>query len=213
MHAEPDLRKLVHQAGRRCLLLAELVRYRRLPVSAEDDRIVSFVTIEALNLWMGFCRSYFLSTALRARDGSGQRITVGVAPPTSQQNALTVAIHKEYPKRRSQMGPWSHRDEPPWQDVRVFGRVLGELKPSNLGVAHAALGHSTRAPQHLPVLRNFYAHRSEGSANRARTICRSYALSPSLRPSELLCTRLPGRPQTLLADWIDDLRVIIQGMV
>jgi len=213
MHREPDLGALVAKASRRALMLREIVRIQQPPVSHAESRAVAYVTIEAFNLWSLFCRMYYLSTALRARDGSGSRVTLGVAPPKTEEEALTVAIHQENRSKRGQFGGWTHRDEPAWENVTVFGRVLSAIQPSNLATAQAGLGAMTRAPADLQTIRNFYAHRSELTASKARGVARRYALSSGLRPSDLLCTRLPGRPQGLLADWVDELVIVIRGMV
>lgn len=45
-----------------------------------------------------------------------------------------------------------------------------------------------------------------------QTIARGVGVSARLRPSDILCSRAPGRPQNVLADWLDDIRNIASLM-
>ena len=104
------------------------------------------------------------------------------------------------------LGP---RDEPTWHDPTVLLRLVRELNCSSLPQVTTALGYATTAFKDLPVFRNFFAHRNEGTAAKTANVARRCTLSPALRPSEILCARRAGRPQSVLSEWLDDLHNVI----
>ena len=208
----PHLVDLSDKAGRRLIRLRELVRLRAIPLSDEDDRAFSFVCIEAANLWARYSRSFYLSCAARARDASGVRVAHLTASARTHQDALTVAIHGITPRLLGKSAPWTSRDEPDWRQPAVLDRALFLLGATNLPKVRAAFALPNNVFRDLPTFRNFYAHRGMETANRVRHVARSYALPGDLHPTEILGTRLTGRPQCILADWVDELRQVIDLM-
>lgn len=204
------LGRLEGVAIRRALRLRSLVDAYSLPVTPERERVVSYVTIEALNLWASFARAYYLSSALGARIRAGGRVTVQLQGIRTPGDAITFSVVKI--QRRRGTGPWKRRDEPAWHDPNTLLTLFGYLGASNLNEVHRAFGYQTGVFRQLPTFRNFFAHRNEETARKTADIARGYGLSPRLRPSEVLCTRSVGRPQNILADWLDDLRNVIQLM-
>jgi hypothetical protein len=181
-------------------------------VDQEDDRFCSFVTIEALNLWTIFARSFFYSTALGTADRAGGRVTVAILGVVTRDDALTLAIHATRPWLRNRIGPWRRFEEPIWHRPGDYLGAITALNPSNLATVQAALSYNSRVFNDLPAFRNYYAHKSEETAKEARKLAPAHGLSPLLRPTEIMCSRLPGRPQTLIADFLDDLRAVIELM-
>jgi hypothetical protein len=212
MHAVRRLEALTTQAARRARLLKLLVERRSLPLSPEDGRTVAYVCIEAPNLWAQFSRSYYLSTALRARDATGQRITHGLAHIRSHDDALTEAVYLKRPKLQKQgrLPPWTWVEEPRWHEPRVLLDVVSHLMPSNLSKLNVALAVQTTFFTDSIAFRNFFAHRSKSTVELARALATGYGLSPRLRPADLLSSRAKGRPQSVLADWLDDLAAVIE---
>ncbi len=211
MNRRAEVGSLVRTATRRCLELKSLVRLITVPTTAADDRTVAFVCIEAANVWMGFARAYFVSTALRAKL-NGRRITITAIPMRTNVDALAFAIRVTNPRSFARGGPFGHRDEPDWQQTSVLARLTSALGASNQGLVRAGISVSTRAFVDLPVFRNFYAHRSEGTVVRIRKVARNYPINQGLHPTQMLCTVLPARPQSLLSDWLDDIRGSMEAM-
>lgn len=209
IHATRDLTKLEHMAARRTLRLRALVDGYNPPVSPEHDRLISYVTIETVNLWAGFSRAYYLSCVLGARTTAGARITFSRAGVSTPHDALRLAVATFNPRFRGAPTTWRRRDEPAWHDIAVLLRLVTELACSSLPDVRVALGYTTTVFQHLPVFRNFFAHRNEDTARKTSNIARGYALSPRLRPAELLVSRRPGRPQSVICDWLDDMYNVI----
>lgn len=218
MRHSQDLRKLHRSA------LERLVRLRSL---AEDislsrhvqvrDETVTYCVVELYNLWYGFSRALYLSSAFCARDGAGVKVALSrVARPASIEDALGVAIRRNKPNVAARGAPWNWWDEPAWESSRVLLNSLDELGASNYTQVSAALSLKTLTPviAHAKKFRNFYAHRGLGTSNMLTGIMASYTRSSSVRPSEalLLPMTIRGvtRPQILLLDWLDDLGNIIQ---
>lgn len=191
--------------------MRNLVDHVSSPLDEEEKRAIAFATIEALNMWGMFARAFFLSCALGARDPNGARIVTN-APIANYDDAITFAVHAAKPQLRAKKGPWTHWDEPTWHDTHIFLSLMTQLSPNNLGSITGAMGYPTTVFRDLPTCRNFFAHRCEATAVKVSRVARRNGINPSLRPMDVLSSRLAQRPQNVLADWIDDLRTIIELM-
>jgi hypothetical protein len=171
------------------------------------------VTIELLNLWANFCRSYYLSCILRPRRVRGGKVVATGFGGTTFADAIAVVMsrHKPY-VRPSPNGTFKRRDEPPWFDVQVLTTSCQAIGCSNLTHIQAAVSTGTRAFLDLPVFRNFFAHRNEDSAAKARMAAATRYSIPAIRrhPADIVAARPYGRPVPLLVDWIDDIRVTVE---
>jgi len=212
MRPTPYLARLERRAVERALRLRSLADSCSGPVTAEADRLVSFLAIETLNLWASFARSYYLSCVMGAKTRAGARVTVANATVRTFDDAIRLAVWTFKPKLKTSSGPFTHRDEPAWHDTTVLLRLVTAIGSSTTSQTTTALGYSTTVFRDLPVFRNFFAHRCEGTAVKAANVARRYSLSPALRPSEILCARRLGRPQSVLSDWIDDVRNVVSGL-
>jgi len=195
-------------ATRRALTLRTLVHHYPTAVGSKEDRVVSYVAIEALNLWASFVRSYYLSCVLGVKTRAGLKITISMPGISTASDAVIFSIRRMKPGVNTAQKLY-RRDEPAWHEPHTILTLLAALGSSNLSQVHAALGYRTSAFKHLPTFRNFFAHRNEDTAKKTVQIARSYGISTKLRPSEILCTRLGRRPQNVLADWLDDVRNVI----
>jgi hypothetical protein len=205
------LGKLERTAIRRAFRLRRLVEAYSAPLGPEREPIVSYVTIEALNLWTSFARAYYLSCVLGARVRAGQRVTLQQQGIVTVGDAITFSVRRLMRRSRG-TGPWKRRDEPTWHDPRTLLKLFRFLGASNLNDLQRAFGYQTLVFAHLPTVRNFFAHRNEETAGKTIQIARGYGLSPRLRPSELLCTRPQGKTQNILSEWLLDLRNVIELM-
>lgn len=175
----------------------------------EANRLLSYVAVEALNLWSLFVRSYTLSLALRPSRCAGGRIALSHPGISVPHDILIVAMALLRPMRPpSATGTWSRRDEPAWHDTHSLLRCATFLGTSNLADVQAALSIGSRVFNDLPVFRNFFGHRNATSYQAASSLALHYAI-PVGHPGEILRARPAGRPYPLMVDWIDDLGVVI----
>jgi hypothetical protein len=205
MRPVSQLSKLKAVATRRGRRLKRLVDALSLPINAEVDRVVAFATIETLNLWGSFLRAFYISCFLGARRPLGGRVKIVVPCPRTAVEALTFAMATIKAKP---MPPSARRYEPAWHDHNNILKLFTACNASNLPEVQAAFSYSTTMFVELPVMRNFFAHRNGDTAGSARDVARKLGLSVALRPSEILCSRGPGRPQNVLADWLDDFSLV-----
>lgn len=207
MRAVAELGRLWKQCARRLVCLRAFVEACQIPVSSEEDRVISYVTIEGVNLWASFVREYYVSCALGARCMAGARVTIAVGGIRNSGDAITFAIR--YFMSGKKGPPWQRRDEPVWYRPNTLLQLMQALGTSNMAQVRAGFGYQTPAFTHMPTFRNFFAHRNEETARKVATIASYYGLSSAMRPSGILRSRSWGRPQSVLADWLDDIRQVV----
>jgi len=170
---------------------------------------MSYVLIEAANLWEGYCRAFYLSTALRARNHTGRRITLTYSQPIrSLTDAITVAVHLNDSSKRTRSGPWTLRDEPTWCNAGFLSKVLRHVGADNLGEVERAMGLLPGAMNDLRRTRNYFAHKSERSTRSVTGLAREYGFTLPLDPMTLLWSPAPRRLRPSTADpiiirWLD----------
>jgi len=170
------------------------------------DRTTAFITIELQSTWANFIRAYYLSCWRSPLMADGHRVML-VIPPGVSPDGLGFAVKRW---RRSATltptGQWHRRDEPTWHDPNTLLTLAGDLSFSNGAGISAAFSSGTRVFLDLPVYRNFFAHRGEGTFHAAmHNAAIQYDITWAATPSKALLSRPPGWPQSLLADWIDDM--------
>jgi len=172
------------------------------------DQLASFLSIEATNLWAEFTRSYFVLALAVTMTTTGQRIHTRFPPGTSITTAL--AQMPQVLKRRTQAP--MRRDEPTWHSRREFLRTITLAGVTNSEQIAAALSLPSRVIDHLPTVRNFYAHRNEDTVLKVRRLALRYALPQMDHPTNLVRTRVTGRPSTILEEWLAELDTVIAAM-
>jgi hypothetical protein len=201
------LRKVAH---RRIAKLRPTVSMLSLPLAPESDRILAWAMIEALTLWAGFLRAYYLSATIHAKTSSGAKITLSTSSFSDIQSALRFAVQllKDPKFRKNSV---SRRDEPAWHNTSSYLRLLQRIGVSNLSQVRAAFAYRTTVFDHLPTIRNFYAHRCDDTSRKVGNVGIRLGLTttPSLHATEIMCSRLPKRPQNVATDWLDDIRNVI----
>jgi len=211
MTVEPRLASLRRQALRRLDRLALLYVQAATGPPEELDRIVAHVVIETASTWAQYCRFYYLSSALGARDATGRPVLRPANRLGSVDAALTRAIYKFNPRLRGKTGPWDPRDEPDWTDPSVLSKAVRLVGASNAPQVARAVSANTRALRDLRTFRNFYAHRGHRSAERARELAsRQYRLRNRAHPTQLLWSFPPGATERLLGAWLSDIRVVVE---
>jgi hypothetical protein len=175
--------------------------------SHEQDPIVAYVTIEALNAWAAFSKAFYLSCVINAKNESRSPVTVhplGMSENDAVGHAILLFKRHAIP---NSTGQWSRRDEPAWHDPNVLLQICKGAKCSQYAQIQAAFSLGQRVFHDLPVFRNFYGHRNRLSAAAAQNIAPRYLLPTNLRPSELLLRSKPSAVSSILSEWIDELRI------
>jgi len=204
MNQATDLVILKNLLQRRAVFLRQLINVLSPPLDAAADRLVSYAVVEALNTWASFARAYYLSCCVHhARRASGAKVTYTGAPITNTIDALFWATRVMKGAKRP---PIDRRQEPAWHDPNTLLKTFAALNVSNLGQVQAAFSYSTTVFAYLPTIRNFFAHRNDETMHKVRDVARHLGINPNQRACEIVCSAIAGRPQNILADWLDDLR-------
>jgi hypothetical protein len=211
MRATGSFQKLLSITSRRLLRLKAIAQ-SCIPLGLGNpptDRVLSFVVIEAQNLWGNFVRSYLLSLLSRPRRQDGTRVVLGNTLIRTSSDLIFLAT--QVAKGPHATLPTTRREEPAWHDVNVLIKTCTALRPSHLNDIHAALSITAGVLSDLPTFRNFYAHRNEESAHKAIQLAqRQYLILGTNHPTEALSLPAHNRPQALVFDWLDELLVIVQ---
>lgn len=176
------------------------------------DRNLAYVMIESLNAWAIFAREYYLSCAMfRARTIGGSH-SGPPAPLATERDALIEAVRYLKPQalsRARSSAVVDRRDEPTWHESRtllILGSSLGFVNFQRIA---DGFSYDTTFFRDAPPSRNFFAHRNAGTAvSVARLASAPPYYSSETRPHRFLKSLIPGRPQSVISDWLDDLRLV-----
>jgi hypothetical protein len=198
---------LTRTAERRLVRLQDLTAGLSQPLTPEICRLISYVTIEAANLWAQYSRCLFVSAALGARDATGQRIVAAPAPDVS--HAIDQAVYAIYPHLRGVRRDWRRHEQPDWQNKGHLSAAVQYIGAAIWPDVDTALSYPTRVLTDLPTMRNFYAHKAERASVRAEALGPRYGVTRlGISPHELLCTPPVGSTDVLLNEWLADLAAI-----
>jgi hypothetical protein len=125
------------------------------------------------------------------------------------EDALIFAIRRLRSRNYSGGRPL-RRDEPAWHDPRTLLTLATDIGVSNVNEVQAAFSLGATYFSNLPTVRNFYAHRNDETFRKVRDKAILLGLGRNLRPCEFVCMILPSRPQNLISDWLDEIRLTIE---
>lgn len=219
MRAVSELHKLARVLTRRIGKLQSLATRVRYKNALDCNVETSYIVIETLTTWANFCRTYYLSCALlRAWQISGNRVSHNAWPIADERSALVEAIRILKPNvfrritnsNRIRINP---RDEPVWHDKRTLVRISGQMDFSNNNQILSAFSYPTSFMDELPTIRNFFAHRNSDTAKKVESLARQqYGVSRLGHPSEFVNGVLTGRRESLMIEWLIDIRAIGQSL-
>jgi hypothetical protein len=197
-------RVFVRQLSR---LRYDVVLARGCKVNRERESRITFAVVNLLNSWANFVRAYYLSCAF----GTKTKSAINVLPTNHffDLNAaigFAIATFTPYSSPNT-AGVWHRRNEPPWHDLNTLLRLATSLNFQNLAKIQSAMSLNVRVFSHLPVVRNFYAHRNQGTADAAQRISTQYGIPSNYLATRFLFTNPIRRPQPLIFEWIDELQI------
>lgn len=206
-----SISKLYVSARRRLARLHAIVPHAHMGPGRDDGEArIAFVTIELLNLWANFMRSYYLSCIYSTVSRRGIRITVRPLRQTENQ-AIGFAVKHWRPKATPRTdGSWRSRDEPTWHDPNQIIPIMRAQGLSNFTDFEAAFSTGDRIFIDLPVFRNYFGHRNGRSQVVAQSLAPHYGISATKRPTEILLSRPLTRHQPLILDWMDHVLFTIE---
>lgn len=201
----PNLRR---SAVRRLGVLKRIVENKQPPCSAVDDRELAFAAIEVATVWSSFVRSYYLSCALGARLGNGTMVTVSPPGILNTFDAMQFAV--ALLKKKTLRPNWHPLDEPTWRLPSTLLRLSTAIGFSHSAQITTAFSVPTSVFDDLPKFRNFYAHRGKSTFQGVAMARSQRRMQGPAHPTAVMATCLPGRPQNLISDWCDEIRITVE---
>ena len=172
----------------------------------QRDQAVARVCIESLNQWSNFSRAFYLSCVGGARTKKGTIARTALFSFVNAQAALDYATVSAKPHIRH--FPVKRREEPPWFDPALLLKLTYDLSLTNQASIIAGLSGKTYAFQHMPVFRNFFAHRNEDT-HRKTTRIEADLGGPIFKfPSRYLLHIPTGKTTSVIEEWLIDLSII-----
>lgn len=191
--------------NRRVAKLDQRIRFVSTSGANKDrDPVVSYATIEALNAWNLFSRSFYMSCALGARTERKKVITTTSITSDPLGSAIT---HINSHAHQKTSGVWDRRDEPAWHDPNVLMRVCQNLGCSNHIQIGLAFSLGQNVFKDLSIFRNFFAHRNEQTIRAAKNIAPRYTLPSYLSPAEILLSVSPGKTESVILEWFAEMLI------
>lgn len=208
MRPSGDYSKVTSTALARCSRLLYIAHGLPSSRTPDAERLASYLIIESFSCWSGLNRSAFLSCAMGARHPVHGRIRTphGIL---NAQEALDRAVWFKDARKAGQSRRWSHRDEPGWGDQRAVSAAFAKLDPTNLGDLRSAWSVPTDVMNDLPTFRNYYAHKSQESAEKVSRLLPKYGVPSGKNPTQALLHRNPFHSTPMLLNWLYDLRNVI----
>lgn len=174
------------------------------------ELFIANTTIETLNTWSNFSRSFYLSCALHSKAVSGNRIT-SILSSANINDAIGHAMRRyKHWVTPNSSGIWARRDEPTWHDQNILSSVCSHIGCSNITNIRDGLSGGQTFFSDLPTFRNFYAHRNQETELAAMNKATRYSISSTLKPSAILREFPIGETSTLLVKWLDELEFTIE---
>jgi hypothetical protein len=178
----------------------------------QNEIVLEYITIELLNTWVNFSRSFYLSCTIFPKSVSGNRITTTILLH-SFNDAIGVAISQTNRNHSpNSQGIWRRKDEPTWHDPNFMIKVCRHIGCSNIAEIESGLSGGQTVFINLPTFRNFFAHRNQQTELAAKTVAlQKYGISaPQLKISEILLLPPLSETQPLINIWIVEMKITIE---
>jgi len=209
MHPSLYFETLHHNSSIRLFKLRALV-FEALQVNwPYTDYLMSYVTVQCLNIWSNFARAYYLSCTLKPISETGSKINLSNKSVGTFYDAIQVAVNK-YKKYSAKKGVLNRQDEPAWYRPDIIINCCQEIGCSNYVSILSAFSTKTQVFDHLPKFRNYYAHKNGDTATIAKSVAVQYSISNNLQPTQILLSVPYGRRNALMQEWIQDINITVE---
>lgn len=211
MRASMNLGRL-HEATQ--FRLDTLLRFYQEPSigSKQESAKLSYIAVELDNLNVAVLREFTVSTLREAKTCNGARIKVKNKIDNEKEIAsyiLSITNSVKYMKLKSPKT--IERDqEQAIRDPKQIEPILIDSKASNLPSLQSALALNATVFQAVKPFRHFYAHRCFDTYKKAVSRSRAMGILNPKHPDRTLTTILPGRPHSILEDWIIEAKLFYE---
>lgn len=165
---------------------------------------IGYVTMNILNCWSNFVRTYYICCASGALSPSGALITSDLSNGgvKTYNEILGNAINSYRPTAVPKAdGSWDSRDEPTWHDSSIIVHLAKKFNFTNLADIDTAFTFGYTAHRNLVVFRNYYGHKNRNTMTKAQNLAPKYFIPSNLKPTEILLSSPLGTSGSLLEVW------------
>lgn len=156
--------------------------------------------IRLLDAWARFCRELILiSASERPLTATGTRLPL--APGIRGRKDALKILRTVYYKF-----PW----EPRWIDAQASLRAASLLKVANYSTISAGIAVTPSPLEDLRRLRNFLAHRNEGTATEVHNTAVNLGVAPTSNVIAILQSVTSDPTSNVLQTWIEQLEAMSQ---
>lgn len=162
---------------------------------------------EIWKAWCLFCREIiFLSCS-----GTTTRNGIVVPARSSRDNAIQrIAYEANQARRGSRVHPNKRctfiRQEPTWGDQNLLVTIIPSLSPSNAVTLQSGFGSVSTVPQHLQIIRNYFAHSNSETALELKQVSKYYKAASDI--TDVLSWVNPHNSSTAIFYWLSELEEI-----
>lgn len=151
--------------------------------------------------WTRFCRELIITSALGNTLTLGGTLLTKSSPSVTDRNSVITSLLAAYPRRR--------RFEPRWGDAIECLDAARRLGIRNLATVSAGLGATNSPAEEIRHIRNFYAHRKMGAAQRA--IATNLFVGDYPRVTDLLAYTAGGI--RIIDSWVQRLMLVATASI
>jgi len=183
------------------LLMEFLQAVRNREYGRREQLACEMAVVRLHDAWTRFCRDIVIVSALgNTNTLSGTRLARCTSAITDR-NSVVVYLLSKYKKRRY---------EPRWGDVQECLDAANLLGLTNFTTIAAGLGAANSPAEEIRHVRNYYAHRKDGSALKAM----GTGLFPLVKKPEVaeLAKYTPGG-QMVIESWVQRLMAVATASI
>ena len=176
----------------------------------ERERRTSNVSIGLLNLWSNFSRAYYISSFCGAKYARGRSV-YGPLIVSTEAEAIGFAIIEYNLKAKPKNdGLWDRRSEPKWHDKNFLMRITSAADLCLATRVKEAFSAGQKVFDHLPVFRNYYAHRNQQTLKAVQNLAPLYGFSVQEKPTDVLMEISKGRKYSVLDGWLNEIDITVE---
>lgn len=159
------------------------------------------VVVRLHDAWARFCRELVIMSA-GCKPYTATGIPLNRVPGVKQRGDVVPKLISTYSSRRY---------EPRWADATECIDAARRLGIGNFSTVSAALGATNSPVDDLRHVRNFFAHRRKGTADKVRA--RSfYGAAMNIKVEDLVGQVVPPGT-TRMESWVIDMRIVAEATI
>jgi hypothetical protein len=177
------------------------------PMTAQGRQYMAFLTIELDNLLVMGLRQFAKSVLIGCRTKAGNPAKCSqIASSPSEAGALMLSVLNN--RKFKQLGSPAtvqERDEFTFREPRDLYKLMLTYSATNIQSVLSAMAFNGNVFSEIATLRNFFAHRAEGTFDKVRGLGARIGIIGFSDPESLLLEFRPNTNIRLIEGWMNDI--------